>query len=178
MITPFPLPAVKPLFRLRVGSLLFAGGNDGLDPSFQFRTSGNGYGALLNKGASPEYLFGDTGQQFTAVLPVHSFNGGVCSGVDSSEITHGRTAGTCRALDGNVAVVGGQFHTAFHRCAGPWGIALLVGKIVAAGALVGINAVQHSPNESAPGGFSALIRRIDYVQTVVQFKSFVLELAE
>ena len=175
---PLALPVAQLLVGLGVGGLLLTGGDDGVDALFQLRAAGDGHGALFDEGAAAEHVPADAGQQLAGVLAVHALHGDGGAGIDGGEVAHRRALGAGAAGEGDVAALGAQLHAAFHRRAGPGRIAQLVRQIAAADALGGIHAVEHGADEGAPGGFAALVGRVDHVQSVVQLQRFVFQLAE
>ena len=55
---------------------------------------------------------------------------------------------------------------------------LFIGKSLCGGALPGLNSVEHSPKESAPGAFAPFVGGVDHIQTWLKGEGLPLQLAE
>ena len=165
VVAALVLPVLQFFGRLGIGNLFIAAGDDGLNPLLQLGIAGDGDIPLADEGAAAEDIAVDAGQQFSAIGPGHALHGRIGTAVDRGEFTHRGIAGDGCPGQRHVAAVRRDVHRPFHRCPGPGGIARPVGK---SGLLRGIDPVEHGPDKGTPGALSALIGRVDDVQTPVE----------
>ena len=172
--------AVELLFQavphLRIGRALLAGGDQGGDAALQLRVAVHGKGALPDKGTALENLAGDAQQRLAGVLAVDAGDGVGGAGIGAGEMAHGSvgTAGIAGQGQAHAAAVC-DVHLSPHGGAAPRRKAVLVRQRAP---VAGAEAVQHDPQEVAPGGFARFVGGIDAVQARLQLQGLILQFPE
>ncbi len=164
---------LQALIALGEGHILLPGGDEGGDALFQLRALGHGQAALADVGAALIDAQGHARQYFAGLPAREEGAGGGRGGIGAGKLAHGGAGPAGGAAEGVGLLSLPELHRPGHGGPGPGGEAHLVG--VAAPAP---EAVEHHPQELAPGGLAGLVGGIEDVQPRRQIQTGALELAE
>ena len=149
-------PGLEAFVGLGPGYILLPGGDQGGDPLLQLLALADGQASLAEEHRAVKDLLAHASEDLPGGLPGQAGHGQAGVLVDRRKIPHGHPAGGGPAELQDPAL---EFtdQQPLHGGAAPGPVTVFVGGGALAVPLAGVQAVEHGPQEGAPGGFPAAV---------------------
>ena len=171
------LPGPQPLVGLGPGHVLLPGGHQGGNALLQFLALGDGQVGLPQEDRPVKDLPADPGEGLPHVLGGEARRGQAGGPVDGGEVPHGDAPGGGPAdLQRSVPLLAD--HEALHGDAAPGAVTVLIGRGSLSVPLAGVQAVEHGPQEGAPGGLARPVGGADEGKAPVEGQGLVFQTAK
>lgn len=175
------LPAVEPVpqaaLYLGVGHILLPAGGQGGDAGLQGGGAVDGRAPLAHEGGALEYLPGHAGEGLPRVVPGEAGHRLRRAGIHRLKAAKGG-APLGPPAEGDGPALPEQLHAPLHGRAAPGLVAVLLREVALTVPLLGVDPVEHGPQEGRPGGLAPLVGGLNDIQPLPQRQLRALELAE
>ena len=165
-----------PLQQLGITAFI-SGGDQGIEPAPQCIILGQRQIRKADETSPAEHALLHSQQQLSAIGSRQFRNHHTRSRFKGTEFPH-RDSPPAAAFYGDVAATPANIHTAGHRASRPGGVVILVCQGRLCGLNPGVQAIEHSHEEGAPGTLPPFILPLHNVQSRFQNQRFMFQFAE